>query len=58
MTAGTTSKMTKTFNYDTFDRMTSVVQGQTTLQSITYGPDRCPRHSDSCSHQCQNGRLT
>ena len=39
LTGETTGGVTKTFNYDPFDRMTSVVQGQTTLQSMTYGPD-------------------
>jgi len=39
MTAETTGGVTKTFNYDAFDRMTSVVQGQSTPQSMTYGPD-------------------
>ena len=39
LTAETTDGITKTFNYDAFNRMTSVVQGQTTLQSMTYGPD-------------------
>ncbi len=39
MTTQTTGGVTKTFNYDAFNRMTSVVQGQSTLQSMTYGPD-------------------
>jgi len=39
LTGETTGGVTKTFNYDAFDRMTSVVQGQTTLQSMTYAPD-------------------
>ncbi len=39
LTGETTAGVTKTFNYDAFDRMTSVVQGQSTLQSMTYGPD-------------------
>ncbi len=37
----------RSYAYDCFDRMTSVVQGQSTLQSMTYVPDRCPRHSDT-----------
>ena len=39
LTYQTTSNVTKTFNYDPFDRMTSVVRGQSTLQSMTYSPD-------------------
>jgi len=41
--------------YDAFDRMTSVSQGRTSLQSMTYGPDGCPRHSGACFNLWTNG---
>jgi len=39
ITGQTSSGVTRTFSYDAFDRMTSVVEGDASLQSMTYGPD-------------------
>ena len=39
MASETTGGVTKTYAWDYFDRLTSVTEGQTKLQSMTYGPD-------------------